>query len=141
MTQNEIYEMVADFGEAYGTALRRDSYLVRGIDWPENWLALPDIVTEERAELLSAGHLTPTPEEFKSLIQWQVEKALSEENPSITPTIWFCQTHPDSDVIAIEGWGDSMATELKFVEIGRYADRFDALKELQKLYIFSVDDL
>lgn len=141
MTQNEIYEMVADHGEVYGTALRRDSYLVRGIDWPENWLALPDIMTEERAEQLSEGLSAPTSEEFKSLIRWQVEKALIEENPNITPTIWFCQTDPDSGVIAVEGWGDSMSTELKFVQIGRFADRFEALKELHKLYIFSVDDL
>lgn len=141
MTQNEIYEMVADFGEVYGTALRRDSYLTRGIDWPENWLALGGTIGDERAEQLSEGQHTPTQDELRCLIRWQIEHALAEENPSITPTIWLCQKDRDDAVVAIEGWGDSISTELKFVFIGRYCDEFEAVNAIRKSYIFDADEL
>ena len=41
LSQNALYELVADFGEVIGIGLRRDSHLLRGVDDPGNWLSLP----------------------------------------------------------------------------------------------------
>lgn len=141
MTQNELYELVADFGEVYGTALRRDSYLTRGIDWPENWLNIDHVIGEHRAELLCNGQVTPTQDEMRGLIRWQVERALDLQDPDVTPTLWFCHNNDDDEIFVIEGWGDSLTVELKFKLIGRFPDETTAIKELKRQYIFSVEDL
>lgn len=141
MTENELYEMVADFGEVYGTGLRRDSYLARGIDWPENWLETVDEIGLDRAKELRAGVVTPSHSELRSLICWQINQALTEANPEITPTIWLCHTPEDDDVLAIEGWGNSLHTELKFRLIGRYPDETTAIIAIRKNYIISIDDV
>lgn len=141
MTQNELYDLVADHGEAYGPALRRDSYLARGIDWPENWLKIAHHISETRAHLLCHGLATPTPDEMKYLIRWQVEKALDEQNPDIVPTLWLCRHMEDDELIAVEGWGASLHTELKFKLIGRYPDETTAIKDLRKLYLFDSDEI
>ena len=141
MTQNELYELVADFGEVCGTALRRDSSLARGIDWPENWLEVADAIGEARAETLSEGRDAPTATELRHLIRWQVGRALLEENSEVTPTIWFCQPDAESDVLVVEAWGVFMRTKLTFRLIGRYPTQIDAAHELKKDYLFDVDDL
>lgn len=141
MTENDLYELVADCGHVYGPALRRDIYLAKGVDWPRNWLEIADEIGETRAEALSNGTITPSPVELKQLIRWQVDRALDDENPDLIATIWLCQKAPDEDVIAVEGWGASLNTELKFKLIGHYPDETSAIKDLRALYIFSVTDL
>lgn len=141
MTENELYELVADFGHVYGTALRRDIYLAKGLDWPQNWLEIADEIGETRAEMLSEGLSPPTPAEMQSVIRWQVDRALDYEDPDLVATVWLCQKSADDDVIAVEGWGTSLNTELKFKLIGHYPDETSAIKDLRSRYIFSVTDL
>lgn len=140
MTQNELYELVADFGRAYGSALRRDCYLAKGVDWPENWLNIADEIGEARAMELSEGLSTPTSDELKSLIRWQVDHALDDDNPDIVATLWLCQKSGEDDIVAVEGWGTSLHTELKFELIGRYHDETSAIKDLHTQYIFRDDE-
>jgi hypothetical protein len=141
MTENDLYELVADYGQVYGPALRRDIYLARGVDWPRNWLEISNEIGEARAEALSEGLSTPTSSELQSLIRWQVDRALEDEDPALVATLWLCQKVSDDDVIAVEGWGASLYTELKFKLIGHYPDETSAIKDLRLLYIFSVTDL
>jgi hypothetical protein len=132
MTQNELYELVAEHGEFYGMSLRRDSYLLRGVDQPESWLEIADEIGEDRARLLSEGAVDPLEIELSHLIRWQADQALAEENDAIVPAIWLCQPDDDSNIIVIEGWGRSIDTELKFVLIGRYPTEIDAIHEIRR---------
>ena len=141
MTQNELYELVADFGRAYGSALRRDCYLAKGVDWPEDWLNIGDEISEARAEELSEGVATPTADELRRLIRWQVDHALDEEDPEIVATLWLCQKSDEDEIIVVEGWGTSLRTELKFELIGRYPDETSAIKDLHTHYIFRHDEM
>lgn len=141
MTQNELYELVADHGRAYGMALRRDCYLAKGVDWPENWLELTDDIGETRAAELSTGEDLPTAAELRQLIRWQVGRAIDAEDPELVATIWLCQSTTDDEVIAVEGWGTSLHMELKFRLIGHYPDETSALKDVKTQYIFDCDDV
>ena len=141
MSQNEIYELVADFGEVYGGALPRNSHLARGIDWPENWLEISDKIGDVRAEILCQGLDIPSPDELKHLTHWQVNQALAANNPDIIATIWLCCKNDEDEIIAVEGWGASLFTELKFKLIDRYPDKNSAIKDLRMRYLFNADDL
>lgn len=141
MTENDLYELVADCGYVYGPALPRDIYLANGVDWPRNWLEVADEIGDARAEALSDGLSTATSTELHHLIRWQVDHALDAEDPALVATIWLCQKTPDDDVFAVESWGTSLNTELRFNLIGRYPDRTLAIKGLRSLYIFDSSDL
>jgi len=141
MTQNELYELVAEFGEAYGTALRRDSHVARGIDWPENWLKIGHVIGEERAAHLYAGTPSPTLEEMKFWFSWQVENAMDQQDPGITPTLWLCESKEDDEILAVESWGRFLQTELVFRLRGRYPDETSGIKDLKTLYYFSGDEV
>lgn len=141
MTENELYELVADHGRAFGSAVRRDCYLAKGVDRPENWLEIIDEIDETRAEALSAGLCIPTSSELRCLIRLQIDRALDDDNPELVATIWLCQMTIDDDVIAVEGWGTSLNTELKFRLIGRYPDETSAIRAVRSEYIFNSDEL
>lgn len=139
-SQNDLYELVADFGEALGIGLRRDSHLAHAIDDPKNWINLKDEIGSARVHELSAQLVEPSADELDRLFRWQVKTALDQLNAEITPTIWLCQAD-GGQVLAIEGWGDAIEVELLFRIIGKYPSRSDALGELSLLYIFDVNDL
>jgi hypothetical protein len=103
MEPNDLYELVADYGEFYGMALRRDSHLLRGVDLTENWLDIVEIIGEERAQDLSEGKTVPTHIELSYLTRWQAAQALQAENDAIVCGIWLCQPDADDVVFAIEG--------------------------------------
>ena len=140
MSENELYEIVADLGEFQGIALRRDSHLVRSIDWPDNWLEIADDIGEARAETLRIGTATPSDAELRRLIRWQIDRALDDQNPEITPSIWFCR-NDDEEILAVEGWGNDLRTFLRFRCIGCYPNEISARQALAAFYIFSSDDL
>jgi hypothetical protein len=54
------YELTTEYGEVYGTALPRDSYLLKTIDNPDNWLKISDIIGSEKARLLANNNAVPT---------------------------------------------------------------------------------
>ncbi|MEN9753991.1 MAG: hypothetical protein RLZ07_373 [Pseudomonadota bacterium] len=140
LSQNLLYELVTDFGEVVGIGLRRDSHLLRGIDDPVNWLELADQIGSDRAVELKKNLVEPSFTEVQQLICWQVKNALDHLHADITPTIWICQAD-GGQVLLIEGWGDAIEVELMFRVIGKYPSRTPALDELNRLYIFQVDDL
>jgi hypothetical protein len=140
LSQNALYELVADFGEVIGIGLRRDSHLLRGIDDPRNWLKLTDEIGRDRASKLKSNSVDASSSEVQHLIRWQVKNALDHLNAEMTPTIWLCQSD-DGQVLAIEGWGDAIEVELIFCMIGRYPSRTHALDQIKLLYVFDVDDL
>ncbi len=140
LSQNALYELVADFGEVIGIGLRRDSHLLRGVDDPGNWLKLADNIGRDRAAKLKGNSVEPSSVEVQHLIRWQVKNALDHLNAEMTPTIWLCQSD-DGQVLAIEGWGDAIDVELIFCMIGRYPSRAHALDQIKRLYVFDVDDL
>lgn len=140
LSQNALYELVADFGEVIGIGLRRDSHLLRGVDDHRNWLKLTDEIGRDRASKLKSNSVDASSSEVQLLIRWQVKNALDHLNAEMTPTIWLCQSD-DGQVLAIEGWGDAIEVELIFCMIGRYASRTHALDQIKLLYVFDVDDL
>ena len=136
MDQNSLYELTAEYGEVYGTALPRDSYLLKAIDYPNNWLKICDVIGSERALQLAIGDGIPLATEIKLMIRWQVANALNIADASVTPVIWLCDISDTGEVIAVESWDESLAVELKFRLIGKYQSHSSAIKDLERRYIF-----
>ena len=133
MTQNDLYELVADFGIYVCCALRRDHYLARMIDPQGNWDDIKANIGSDRVALLKDDPSQATDREFKSIIDMQIRNALESQNPDTTPTIWLCER--DSGTITmIEGWGEEITVELRFHVIGHYPSRDSALDDLHHLY-------
>jgi hypothetical protein len=132
-TQNDLYEMVADFGAFLCIALRRDHYLARMVDQPETFLALADQIGDDRARLLQAFPEHATDIEFKTLIKKQIENALEQQHPDVTPALWLCEAD-NGQLTLIESWGEDINVELRFQIVGHYASRDDALDDLRRLY-------
>ena len=138
MTQNDLYELVADFGEFICTGLKRDHYLARMIEGPEAWLMLADIVGDERAACLKNDPDQATAFEINTLIQRQIHEALDEQDPDITPALWMCESD-NGQITLIEGWGEELTIELRFCVIGQYPSREDALDDLHRHYFTKLD--
>lgn len=138
-TQNALYELVADFGEFYGYALRLDSHLTLGTDRSENWLKMKHDLSVERAHQLYDGD-TPTPDELQKLIDWQIKRAFELNESDHIATLWLCRNSDINEIVAIEGWSNTLDTELKFKWIGRYPDEGSTIQHLNELYIVSMDD-
>ncbi len=138
LDQNSLYELAAEYGEVYGVALPRESYLLKTVDSPANWLNLSDIIGSERAHRLANNEVIAQITEMKALISWQVANALNIADASVTPVIWLCNISDTAEVIAVESWDDSMAVELKFRLIGKYQSKSSAIEDLEKHYIFDV---
>lgn len=136
MDQNSLYELTSEYGEVYGTALPRDSYLLKIIDYPNNWLKICDVIGSERALQLAIGDGIPLATEIKSMIFWQVANALNIADASVTPVIWLCDISDTGNVVAVECWDDSLEAELKFRLIGKYQSHSSAIKDLERRYIF-----
>ena len=136
MDQNSLYELTAEYGEVYGTALPRDSYLLKIIDYPNNWLKICDVIGSERALQLAIGDGIPLATEIKSMIFWQVANALNIADANVTPVIWLCNISDTGEVIAVESWDESLAVELKFRLIGKYQSKSTAIEDLERHYIF-----
>ena len=136
MAQNSLYELTAEYGEVYGTALPRDSYLLKIIDYPNNWLKISDVIGFERAHQLAIGDGIPLATEIKSMIRWQVGNALNIADASVTPVIWLCDISDTGEIIAVESWDDSLEAEMKFRLIGKYQSQSSAIKDLERHYIF-----
>jgi hypothetical protein len=141
MDQNSLFELVANYGEVYGTALPRENYLLKTIDRPDNWLEITDIVGVERAQILAKGEDMPLALEMQALIAWQVEHALMLADTTVTPVIWLCSLHDTSEVIAVESWDESLEVELKFRLIGKYKSSSSAIEHLGKAYIFNASEI
>ena len=141
MDQNSLYELVADYGEVYGTALRRDSFLLKTVDHPDHWLKLSDAIGFERAQQLATGTDQPSSLEMQAMIFWQVEQALQTGDIHKTPVLWLCPLHDTSEVLAVESWDDKMDVELKFKLIGKYKNRSAAIDDLNTHYIFNACDI
>ena len=139
-SQNALYELLADLGEVYARALRRDSPFMRGIDIPENWLELSPQIAEARAKVLFEG-ANPTKAELQLLIQWQVTHALEQLDPDVIPTLWICHSHDSAECVVIESWGDTLETQLILKWIGRYSDINAAHHAIDTLYVTSKDNL
>ena len=140
LSQNDLYDLVADFGECLGMGLRRDSHLTRGVSDSKNWLKLSNEIGSDRAIKLSEGLCIPTRREESRMIQFQIENALSALNPDDVPSLWLC-TADDDRVLLIEGWGESMDVELLFNLIGSYSSRDEVFEQMKSLYITEIDDL
>ena len=136
MDQNSLYELAAEYGEVYGAALSRDSYLLKTIDSPNNWLKLCDVIGYERAHQLANNEVVAQQNEMKALIRWQVDNALNIADASVTPFIWLCNISDTGEVIAVESWDDSLEVELKFRLIGKYQSKSSAIEDLERHYIF-----
>ena len=141
MDKNSLYELITEYGEVYGTALPRDSYLLKTIDNPDNWLKISDIIGSEKARLLANNNAVPEPTEMKALISWQVDHALNIAETNVTPVIWFCKMSDTGSLIAVESWDDSIDVELKFRLIGKYQSKSSAIEYLEKHYIFDSYDI
>ncbi len=141
LDQNSLYELTTEYGEVYGTALPRDSYLLKTIDTPNNWLKISDVIGSERAHLLANNNGVPEPTEMKALISWQVDHALNIADTNVTPVIWFCKISDTGSLIAVESWDDSLDVELKFRLIGKYQSKSSAIEDLEKHYIFDAYDI
>ena len=87
MDQNSLFELTAEYGEVYGTALPRDSYLLKVVDYQENWIRLSYQIGSDRANALTDGLVKPEPWELKAMIRWQVDQALDIADTSVTPII------------------------------------------------------
>jgi hypothetical protein len=75
--QNSLFELVAEYGDVYGTALPRDSSLLKTVDAAQNWLALSDALGSDRARQLAGNEGDPKPSEMQALIRWQADRALA----------------------------------------------------------------
>jgi hypothetical protein len=139
ITQNDLYELVADFGVFLCTALRRDHYLTRMIDEPGNFLSLADTLGHERATVLKNHPERATDSEVKALIEKQIRDALEAQDPEITPAIWLCESD-NGNITLIEGWGEDLKSYLRFRVIGHYDSRNDALDDLHRLYFTTLLD-
>ncbi len=139
--QTSLYELVADYGEVYGHALPRDSFLLKSIDQPDHWINLSDAIGFERAQQLAAGADQPSASEMQALIFWQVEQALEAGEIHVTPVIWLCPLQDSSAVLAVESWDDDMDVELKFRLIGKYQTRSSAIEDLNTQYIFDACEI
>jgi len=136
MDQNSLYELTAEYGEVYGVALPRESYLLKTIDSPNNWLNVSDIIGTERAHQLAKNEVVAQTAELKALIRWQVDNALNIADANVTPVIWLCNISDTGEVIAVESWDESLAVELKFRLIGKYQSKSTAIEDLERHYIF-----
>ena len=136
MDQNSLYELTAEYGEVYGVALPRESYLLKTIDSPNNWLNVSDIIGTERAHQLAKNEVVAQTAELKALIRWQVDNALNIADANVTPVIWLCNISDTGEVIAVESWDESLAVELKFRLIGKYQSNSTAIEDLERHYIF-----
>jgi hypothetical protein len=141
LDQNSLYELVSEYGEVYGNALPRDSYLLKTVDHANNWLQLSDVIGDQRADQLYNGHDLPSASEMRLLLEWQVEQALEISDPSVTPIIWLCKIDDTGDFFAVESWDDSFYVELKFRLVGKYRLRAQAVDDLNKGYIFNIADV
>lgn len=136
MDQNSLYELTAEYGEVYGVALPRESYLLKTIDSPNNWLNVSDIIGTERAHQLAKNEVVAQIAEMKALIRWQVDNALNIADANVTPVVWLCNISDTGEVIAVESWDESLAVELKFRLIGKYQSKSTAIEDLERHYIF-----
>jgi hypothetical protein len=134
--QNSLYELTSEYGEVYGVALPRESYLLKTIDSPNNWLNVSDIIGTERAHQLAKNEVVAQTAELKALIRWQVDNALNIADANVTPVIWLCNISDTGEVIAVESWDESLAVELKFRLIGKYQSKSTAIEDLERHYIF-----
>ena len=141
MDQNSLFELTAEYGEVYGTALPRDSYLLKVVDYQENWIRLSYQIGSDRANALTNGLVKPEPWELKAMIRWQVDQALDIADTSVTPIIWLCHINDTGDIVAIESWDHSMDVELKFRFIGRFKNYSSAIEHLHQHYIFDALDI
>ena len=139
--QNSLFELVAEYGDVYGSALPRESYLLKTVDAPRNWLALSGVIGSERAQQLANNEGEPEPSEMQALLIWQVDHALNIADASVTPVIWLCHLNDTGEVIAVESWDDSLEVELKFRLIGKYESKSAAVTYLETHYIFDVSDV
>lgn len=139
LTENDLFELVADFGEFICIALRRDHYLSRMIDAPEKFVSLAEIIGHERAAFLKDHPESATETEVRSLIEKQIHEALDAQNPEITPTIWLCESD-NGQITMIEGWGEDLNTYLSFRVVGHYASRESALDDLHRLYFTNLSN-
>ncbi len=140
MDQNSLYELTAEYGEVYGYALPRDSYLLKTVDTPDNWLKLCDRIGCDRAHQLAKGDGMADANELQALFGWQADHALNIADASVTPVIWLCNMNDTGEVIAVESWDDSMEVELKFRMIGKYKSKSSAIDHLEQHYIFNACD-
>jgi hypothetical protein len=136
MDQNSLYELTSEYGEVYGVALPRESYLLKTIDSPNNWLNVSDIIGTERAHQLAKNEVVAQTAELKALIRWQVDNALNIADANVTPVIWLCNISDTGEVIAVESWDESLSVELKFRLIGKYQSKSTAIEDLERHYIF-----
>lgn len=139
--QNTLYEWVADYGEVYGQALPRDSFLLKTVDDPEHWLKISGDIGFERAQFLAKGYDQPSALEMQALIYWQVDQALKGGNIHRAPVLWLCPLHDTDEVLAVESWDDDLEVELKFKLIGKYQTRSAAIDELNAHYIFHASEI
>lgn len=141
MDQNSLYELTAEYGDVYGIALPRDSYILKTVDSPDNWLKLSDVIGSERAHQLAKSDSMPDAVELKAMISWQIDNALNIADTSVTPFIWLCNISDTGEVIAVESWDDSLEVEWKFKLIARYSAKSSAVEDLERRYIFNSCDI
>lgn len=139
--QNSLFELVAEYGDVYGTALPRDSSLLKTVDAAQNWLALSDALGSDRARQLAGNEGDPKPSEMQALIRWQADRALAVADIGVTPVIWLCALNDTGEVIAVESWDDRLDVELKFRLVGKYKSKSSAIDYLEQHYIFDAGDL
>lgn len=139
LTEHDLYELVADFGEFICVALRRDHYLTRMIDEPEKFQSLAGTLGRKRAAFLKDHPESASEAEMGTLIEKQIREALDAQNPEITPAIWLCESD-NGQITMIEGWGEDLNTYLSFRVVGHYASRKSAIDNLHRLYFTNLSD-
>ena len=141
MDDDALFELIGQASIAYGSALPRDSNLLREIDDPNYWLELADEIGEQRARDLFDGLVVPTQSQREMVIRWQISHSFAKGDPDVTPVIWFCPPDPDGVVIVIEGWGGYVSADIFLKLIGRYPSEEQAIAAIKRLYICGMDEL